>query len=229
LNRTFKQILILTNAVNNSFEALTPADAISVISEELQAISQTNIATQKPFKRSSQDILDEIFANDGMVGADFMVDIPNLPPVPDESMITIAGRSGHGKTFFSIYLMDKIIKAKPGKQALYFNLEMRESVLLERLALLNKFRGDNQLETLKKAADDIISKNLTIFTKGGTTIDEIETEARLSALQCPLSVIVIDYMNLIKGKKKFDRQDLEQLDIRISHESKMRCAMSYPS
>lgn len=212
--RTFrKQIKILTTALNHSLDALTPADAINVISEELQAISETNTATQKPYKRSAQDILTEILANDGVIGADFHVDIPNLPPVPDESMITIAGRSGHGKTFFSIYLMDKIIQAKPRKQALYFNLEMREPVLLERLALLNNFRGNDQFETLKIAAENIIAKNITIFTKGGTTIEEIETEARLSALQCPLSVIVVDYMNLVKGKKRFDKQDQEQSDI----------------
>ncbi len=208
-----KQLRILTSAVNLSLEQLTPEESIKFISEELQAIAETNICNNKPFKRTSADILDEILTNGYVIGADFLVDIPNLPPVPDESMITIAGRSGHGKTFFSIYLMDKIIEAKPGKQALYFNLEMREPVLLERLALLNGFRGENQLDILNKAASCIVSKNLTIFTKDATTIDEIETEARLSAMQCPLSVIVVDYMNLVRSKKKYERQELEQSDI----------------
>lgn len=207
------QIRILIDAVNQSLDCHNPEDSLIAISDELQKISHSTQITSKPYKRSAEDILDEILTLGEVYGQDFKVDIPGLPPVPDESMITIAGRSGHGKTFFAMYLMDKIIDVKPDRQALYFNLEMRDAILLERLAILNGFRAENQLATLKKGAGKIISKNLTIFTKDATTIEEIETEARLSAMQCPLSVIVVDYMNLVRSNAKAERQDLQQSDI----------------
>lgn len=208
-----KQLKILVDAANSSLEAITPEESLIAISDNLQAISSITCTGHKPYKRTGEQILDEIFTHGLISGRDFPVDIPGLPPVPNEAMITIAGRSGHGKTFFALYLMDKIIEQFPDKQALYFNLEMRDHVLLERLAILNGCKGADQMDTLKRGASKIIAKNLTLVTKAQITIEEIETESRLSAMQKPISVIVVDYLGLIRTKVKHESNHLQQSDI----------------
>lgn len=208
-----KQIKIMRQSLNVSFQHALPEDSLEAISESLQAISETVCQGNKSYKRNAKEILDEILTNGIISGEDFLVNIPDLPPVPNEGMITIAGRSGHGKTFFALYLMDKIIEHFSSKQAIYFNLEMRDHILLERLAILNGFKSGSQLETLKRAQENIAAKNLTLVTKSALTIEEIETESRLSAMQQPISVIVVDYLGLIRTRVKHDSNHLQQSDI----------------
>lgn len=205
-----KQVKILVDALNASIECTLPEESLESISQSLQEISVTGQIGNKSYKRTTEEILDEIFTNGIISGEDFPVDIPGLPPVPNEAMITIAGRSGHGKTFFALYLMDKIIEVFPEKQAIYFNLEMRDHVLLERLAILNGFKASTQIATLQCAAPNLVSKNLTLVTKSCLTIEEIETESRLSAMQKPLNVIVVDYLGLIRTKDKHESNHLQQ-------------------
>jgi replicative DNA helicase len=116
------------------------------------------------------------------------------------SLITIAGASGIGKTFFGIYLMDCIARYQPNKQCLFFSLEMARNEIWERhLAILDgrKVNGDK----------------FRIYDQPRIDIEYIETVCRLQALQCPLSVIVIDYLALVTSKTKHDRHDLAMADI----------------
>lgn len=205
-----KQLRILVDTVNLSMEQTLPEEALTSISNNLQSLSASVVNGSKSYKRTTEEILDEIFTDGIIASKDFLVNIPDLPPVPNESMITISGRSGHGKTFFALYLMDKIIEQFPDKQAIYFNLEMRDHILLERLSILNGFRGSDQMDTLKRGASNLIAKNLTLVTKASMTIEEIETESRISSLQQPLSVIVVDYLGLISTSVKHETNYLQQ-------------------
>jgi len=207
-----KQLVVLVNAVNNSLNAKTSNEALSAIADTLQELNHvTNL--HKPYRRSVEDILDSFLSKSNDETISVKIDIPDLPLVPNKSLITIAGRSGHGKTFFSLYMLDRLMLAMPDKQHLYFNLEMDDVVLLERLAHLNRIRRDNTKETLKAASSLLMSRDLNIITKDLITIEEIESESRLAALQKPIGVIVVDYLGLVRSKNKAERNDLLQADI----------------
>jgi replicative DNA helicase len=208
-----KQLKILVDAVNGSMDALTAEESLNVITEQLQRMNQTISTTRKSYLRTYETIADEFLSEECGDDSQFLVDIPNLPPVPNRSLITIAGRSGHGKTFFALYLMDKIIDEQTNKQTLYFNLEMHERVMMERHAKLLGVQGNNRRETISNGISLLLDKNVSIISEPMITIDEIETECRLASLRIPLAVIVVDYLGLIRSKTKSERKDLEQGDI----------------
>ena len=212
--RTYrKQLRILVDAVNDAQEAITPEDSLEVISEKLQAINQTQSTTRKAYLRGYEIIAEEMLTDISPNEADFKIDVPGLPPVPNRSLITIAGQSGHGKTFFGMHLMDKIIDARPGKQSLYFNLEMDERVMIERHATLLGYKGDTKRETVKNAIHMLLPKNVSLISEPMITIDEIETECRLASMRQHIAVIVVDYIGLIRTKTKFESKHIEQSDI----------------
>jgi replicative DNA helicase len=206
------QLQILTVAMNSGLQYGSPREALNAISEKLQRLNHCEISQQSVI-RAYEAIADD-FLNTPDVGSDFIqTSIEGLPEVPNRGLITIAGRSGHGKTFFAIYLMDAIIDKIPGKQSLYFNLEMSETVMLERHAKLLGYSGKNRRETIELALPQLLLKNISLVSVPMITIDEIEAHCRLAALKMPLGVVVVDYLGLIKSRSRSERKDLEQSDI----------------
>jgi len=208
-----KQVKILVEAVNYSLDATTAEESLTVIADNLQLINKTASTTRKSYLRTYETIADEFLSESDGDNSEFIVDIPDLPAVPNRALITIAGRSGHGKTFFALYLMDKIIDAHPGKQTLYFNLEMHERVMMERHAKILGVQGDNRRETINNAVAQLLTKNVSLISEPMITIDEIETECRLASMRQPIACIVVDYLGLIRSKSKSESKHLEQSDI----------------
>lgn len=208
-----KQINIMTEAVNQSFEAVTPEESLTAISESLQELNRSTSTTRKSYLRAYENIADDFLSEVAIDDSQIAVDIPGLPPVPNRALITIAGRSGHGKTFWALYLMDKLIDALPGKQTVYFNLEMDERVMMDRHATLIGARGESRKERITNVLPALLAKNVSLVSQPMITIDEIETESRLAALKQPIGVIVVDYIGLIRSKSRSERKDLEQNDI----------------
>lgn len=158
-------------------------------------------------------IADEFLSEDYEDNTEIHVDIPGLPPVPNRALITIAGRSGHGKTFFALHLMDKLIDALPNKQTIYFNLEMDERVMMERHATLLGIQGNSRKDRISNGLGILLPKNVCIVSEPMITIEEIETECRIAAIIRPIGVIIVDYIGLIRSKARSERKDLEQGDI----------------
>lgn len=208
-----KQVKILTDAINYGLASLTPEESISCIGEHLRRFSDSSNSTGNSYIRGYELIADELLSETGADDSQFEVDIPGLPALPNRALITIAGRSGHGKTFFALYMMDKIIDAKPGRQTLYFNLEMHERVMMERHAILVGGRGDSRKERIINALPKLLDKNVSLISQPMITIEEIETQSRLAHMRQPIGVIVVDYLGLIRSKVKSERKDLEQGDI----------------
>jgi replicative DNA helicase len=208
-----KQLRTFVNAANYSLEALTPEDSLEVISEHLQELSKSHSTTRKSYLRAYETIADEFLSEDYEDNTEIQVDIPGLPPVPNRSLITIAGRSGHGKTFFGLHLMDKLIDAIPNRQTIYFNLEMDERVMMERHATLLGIKGNSRKDRIANGIATLLPKNVSLVSEPMMTIEEIETESRLASLRQPIAVIVVDYLGLIRSKSRSERKDLEQGDI----------------
>lgn len=210
-----KQLIILVNAVNESVNAVTVKESLDSIANHMRGLSLTlsSNTTIACALESYEMMINEILSMSYTNNAEFVVDIPNLPSVPNQSLITIAGRSGHGKTEFALYFMDKICDVFPEKQALYFNLEMNKYVLLERHAKLLGSKGSNRIEIIKDKLPELMCKNLSYINMPMISIEEIETICRLAFLKAPISVIVIDYIGLVNSKSRFERKDLEQSNI----------------
>lgn len=208
-----KQLKILVNSVNRSLEETLPEEAMTAIREELQGLSNVDSGKSASIVRTYETEIDEYLTEEDEDNSDFQVDIPDLPRVPNRSLITIAGRSGHGKTFFALYLMDAIIDARPGEQTLYFNLEMHPRVMIERHALLLGARGANRKEVIANAAPKLMQKNVSLVSVPMITIEQIEAESRLAALRQPICCIVVDYLGLVGSKAKYDAKYQQQNDI----------------
>ncbi len=208
-----QQLRILVDTINLSSEQTLPEESLEVIRDQIQLLSKTTSTTNASIVRTYETIADEFLAEELEDDNEIHVDIPGLPPVPNNALITIAGRSGHGKTFFALYLMDKLIDALPNRQSLYFNLEMHERVMMERHAKLLGIHGNTRKDTIRNGLGKLLAKNVSLISEPMITIDQIETECRLASLKQPIAVIVVDYLGLIKTKTRSERKDLDQSDI----------------
>lgn len=209
-----KQVKILVDTVNSSMAQTLPEEALEVIREELQALSKTTTQTSTAsIVRTYETIADEFLCEEEGDDSEFKIDIPDLPLVPNRALITIAGRSGHGKTFFALHLMDKIIDAHPEKHSLYFNLEMHERVMMERHAKLLGVQGNSRRDVIKNGIAKLLPKNVSLISEPMITIEQIETECRLASIRQSLAVVVVDYLGLIRSKTRTESKHLEQNDI----------------
>lgn len=147
------------------------------------------------------DIVEErdngIFKND----ASIKCDIKQFGEIRNCGLITVAGASGVGKTFFSLYFMNQIINNYPDKQFMFFSLEMKRNEILERMEHINT--KDEKTWLLDGR----------IFDQPRIDIEYIETVCKIHAMKKPLSVIVVDYIGLVTSSGKYDREDLKIADI----------------
>lgn len=131
-------------------------------------------------------------------------------------MIVVAARPGMGKTsialnFIEAALFDKKRESsgKDPRAVLMFSLEMtKEDLMLRLLAsksrvnLRNIQKGFGTAEHSQKlyeASKEYEKRKLFIDDIGGQTIMEIRAKARRIHARTPLSLIIIDYLQLING------------------------------
>ncbi len=208
-----KQLKILVDVINNAKAEPEAELALKLISHDLQKLTHASTTVSENVVKSYEQCIDDALTlteNDTTL---IYAQVPGLPAIPNRSLITIAGRSGHGKTFFALYLMDKIIDALPGKHSLYFNLEMHPNVMLDRHATILGITGKDSRERIANAAHRLLEKNVSLISVPMITIEEIETICKISYLKNPIAVIVVDYLGLITSKSRKDSKYLEQNDI----------------
>lgn len=132
-------------------------------------------------------------------------------------VIAIGARPGVGKTAISIQMINYI--GKTGKRVGYFNLEMPENQVYERMVAqlseigltrvrrAKSFLGGEE-DKFKNANSHMENMNLVIST-GSKTIGEIKSESRHQNFD----VIIIDYLQLVKAERKFANRASEVGDI----------------
>ncbi len=128
-------------------------------------------------------------------------------------LIIVAGRPSMGKTAFALGLAQNVA-LKGRKAAAVFSLEMSKEQLAMRM-LCSEARIDSQRlragsardrewPRLAKAAGDISDAPLYIDDTGSISILEMRAKARRLQAEVGLGIIVVDYLQLMRGRRGGD-------------------------
>lgn len=131
----------------------------------------------------------------------------------ENCLITIAGRSGMGKTGFGVHLAHNLAKNHPNRHVLFFSLEMSAADIYEKqiISIMKKRTENNTLPQF--VINEMMATKFTILEEPLASIKLIETTSRITAIKNPLSVIVVDYLSIVQNDSKFESNALKQADI----------------
>lgn len=129
-------------------------------------------------------------------------------------MIILAARPSMGKTALALNIAKNA--ARKGNVVAIFSLEMGKGQLAKRLLAtesgvnsqrINRGELDySEMEQLLLAVDRLSKLKVYIDDNGGQTILEIRSKARRLAHEVGLDLIVIDYLQLMTGRRAENRQ-----------------------
>ncbi|MEO8666022.1 MAG: DnaB-like helicase C-terminal domain-containing protein, partial [Ignavibacteria bacterium] len=135
----------------------------------------------------------------------------------NSELIVIAGRPSHGKTALSMNIA-RNAAVDHGKSVAIFSLEMSFRELLLRL-LAGEARVDGKkLKTGKSRVEEWnrvlqtyhnLKTNIYIDDTSELTILEIRAKARRLKMDYNIDMVVVDYLQLVRGPENSERRDLE--------------------
>lgn len=138
----------------------------------------------------------------------------------NQELTIIGARPGVGKTTFALQIATKI--AEKGKNVTIISLEMSDIQIIQKILAtktkVNSYKmrmgtiEDEDWEKIAKASTEISKLPINLTTKA-TTIQAIETIARKLKNRNKLDLLIIDYIQLIKNKGKFNNREQEVADI----------------
>ena len=131
----------------------------------------------------------------------------------ENEFIIIAARPAMGKTAFALNLATHVAMSQEKAVAL-FNLEMSAEQLAQRIiSSLGQLEGyklrtgnllNNDWKRINEAISQLSNTNMVIDDTPGITIGEIRAKCRrLASSEKGLSMIIIDYLQLISGGKNY--------------------------
>ena len=131
-------------------------------------------------------------------------------------LIIIAGRPAMGKTSIAVQILLNTIKS--GHRGLFFSLEMPEKAIVQKILsaesgietwkIREKKLNTYEVQYLHRTYENLIGSqtNSMIDDSAGITIEEIRAKAVTEHLKSPLSVIIVDYVQFIKGSEGGSRE-----------------------
>lgn len=125
-------------------------------------------------------------------------------------LVVLAGRPGSGKTTLAMNIAEHVSIAE-GKGVLVFSMEMSRVNLIDRMiasvgdipySLLRSGRifATEYSDLFGPAADRIKNSKLYIDERGALTVQQMRATARRLHKKNPLSLIVVDYLQLARAK-----------------------------
>jgi replicative DNA helicase len=136
---------------------------------------------------------------------------------PSELLI-LAARPSQGKTALALNFAENIA-IRAGSPVAFFSLEMSKESLLQRLVAsvaqidAHKFRSGHlsreDWRRMTEALGTISSSPLWIDDAGSTSVLEIGAKARRLKREKGLSLVVVDYLQLITGRGRFGNRQEE--------------------
>jgi replicative DNA helicase len=131
------------------------------------------------------------------------------------TMATIAARPGGGKTTFALNIVEK--EAIAGGFPLVFSIEMMRDQIANKMISSNgnvqmqkimspNMLDDNEWEAISAAKKRLKATNLEVVDNGSLTTDMIRIECRRYQRKYgELTLIMVDYVQIVKGKKSNNR------------------------
>src|SRR5215471_14860891 len=140
--------------------------------------------------------------------------------VHEGELVILAARPSMGKTALALNMAQHVAMNPAQKQTVaVFSLEMSAESLLTRMVCAaarvdqQKFRASylNQDERrrLAKAASDIVQAPLFIDDTAGTHLMDIHAKLRRLKSEHGLSLVVIDYLQLMSGRGRYENRNQE--------------------
>lgn len=137
-------------------------------------------------------------------------------------LVIIAGRPSMGKTAFALGVaLHAAITDK--KKVAFFSLEMPKEQVVTRMLcsearvdagrLKKGYLGKEDWGPLTKASSKITDAPIWIDDEAALSVLEIKTKARRLALTEGLDLVIVDYLQLMKGSGRYDNREREVSDI----------------
>ena len=169
--------------------------------------------------------LEEVFHNKGVttgISSGFINFDEKTSGFNPSDLVILAARPSMGKTAFALNLaLNAAMKSE--KSVLIFSLEMSSSRLLQRLLAVqsqiglqkirNGFLEDDEWGRIGIASGQLASASINIADVPNVNVLEIRAMARRLKAMGKLDMIVIDYLQLIKGTGRGDNRQQEISDI----------------
>ncbi len=137
-------------------------------------------------------------------------------------LIIVAARPGLGKTSFCLDIASNAA-LHAGKCVGIFSLEMTKEQLMLRLLSMKAivsyshirsgYIKDEELEGLVKAADDFSRARIYIDDTPAITVLEIRAKARRQKRDKGLDLIIVDYLQLMRGSRRSESREREIAEI----------------
>lgn len=194
------------------------------IVKDINKIEQIN-EKEKTFVEQVADVMSKIEENT-LKGTDYslytgITDLDNMMCGLHRQELTIIGaRPGVGKTTLALQIAEYI--AKKGIETAFISLEMSEYQIIQKMLMkktrVNSYKmrlgtlEEQDLEKISFASAEIAELPIHLITKA-RTIQHIENIARKLKNKNNLGLLVIDYIQLIKNKGKFNNREQEVADI----------------
>lgn len=223
LNKLRKQISLAEQMIEQVKECNSPEESQEILSNSLTAISGLSYQESK-HGISNSDIAEDYY--DGKI-----VESKPIPTtckqlnqglgggIMPKCLIFAAAAPSVGKTSFSIFLLDAIARSQPETESLFFSLEMEyKHIWMKHVGVcagkeFTRLNYDERMNAVTKSMQVPLTIYDTSMCRNGNDLDFIITTCRLKAMEKKISVIVVDYIGLVKVKGKFERNDLKLSEI----------------
>ncbi len=206
-----------TKLVDMAYDEGTPVgDILENAEAGIFAVSQANVKKDfvplKDLLTVSFDRLDELQKTSGKLRGvpTGYRDLDNkLAGFQDSNLIIFAARPGQGKTSFVLNVA-QYAAVKMGIPVGIFSLEMSQEELVDRIIVAQadidawKLKtgklDDADFDRISRAYGELAEAPLFIDDTPGMSLAEIRTKARRLQMEHGLRMIVVDYLQLIKGR-----------------------------
>jgi replicative DNA helicase len=136
----------------------------------------------------------------------------------NSDLIIIAGRPGMGKTSFALNVAVNAAM-KQGTSVAVFSLEMARDQLIRRM-LSSEARVDagklragmlssDEMDRLIQAAGFLAETRIFVDDTGALPVMELRAKARRLKTEADLGLVIIDYLQLMRGPKNVDNREQE--------------------
>jgi replicative DNA helicase len=135
-----------------------------------------------------------------------------LAGLQKSDLFILAARPSMGKTALSLNLAHNVA-VKAGQPVLVFSLEMSKEQLVDRMlsmesgvdawALRTGNLTDDDFEKIGHAMGTLSEAQIYIDDTPGITVSDLRTKARREAHIRPLGLIIVDYLQLMSGGRRF--------------------------